>query len=529
MSGLSKLIVDNFQSHEHTEVSFGPGLNVIVGPSDFGKSALVRALRWLFYNEPRGANFIRVGANSCRVTVELENGAKITRLRNASGKNNQYVLQRPGEQEMVFEGFNNEIPLEILQASEIRKVQVDERNKVELNFGGQLEGPFLLSENGAVRAKVIGQLGGVHILDWAQRSTGTDLRRLREEDGQLSASLASLEAVLDGYAHLPALEANINSLEQKLGRIEAITTTITALDELQRQWREVSGALSDTGSLLAALASMDQAEDRARDLEAAFVDHRNLSAIASELSQVGQRLETARDRIAALARLGDAEQRLERLPVLLGDCLRLVQLEGEIAQTAVQLERAGRISDLTVPVPVAEELWQQAEEMYRQWSALSQVSGDLSAIAQSLQLVDHISDLTAPVSVAEELRQQAEELCLQWSELRRVAVELSAVTGSLQGVNDIAARTEHLEQAESCLTSAGAAGQGLLALRELGRDWEDEDRKYQGATLAAERYEQETGQLLSDYRRLLAQLGRCPVCFGELTPEAVERALSEYQ
>jgi len=30
---------------------------------------------------------------------------------------------------------------------------------VELNFGTQLEGPFLLAENGAVRAKVIGQLG----------------------------------------------------------------------------------------------------------------------------------------------------------------------------------------------------------------------------------------------------------------------------------------------------------------------------------------------------------------------------------
>lgn len=48
MSYIKKLVVDNFQSHEHTEVEFGPGLNVIVGPSDHGKSALVRALRWLF-------------------------------------------------------------------------------------------------------------------------------------------------------------------------------------------------------------------------------------------------------------------------------------------------------------------------------------------------------------------------------------------------------------------------------------------------------------------------------------------------
>ena len=76
MSSLRKLTVENFQSHEHSEVIFGPGLNVIVGPSDFGKLALVRALRWLFYNEPRGANFISAWARTCRVTVEMDDGAR---------------------------------------------------------------------------------------------------------------------------------------------------------------------------------------------------------------------------------------------------------------------------------------------------------------------------------------------------------------------------------------------------------------------------------------------------------------------
>ncbi|MGD0152572.1 MAG: hypothetical protein ABSC17_02240, partial [Thermacetogeniaceae bacterium] len=248
-----------------------------------------------------------------------------------------------------------------------------------------------------------------------------------------------------------------------------------------------------------------------------------------ELSQVGRQLEMTRGRLASLARLGDAEQRMENLPILFGDCLSLAQLEGEISQTCGQLARAERISDLTAPVPAAEAIRQQTEELYRQWSALSQASGELSTITQSLHLVEHIFTLTAPMPVAEELWQQAEQLCRQWSELRRATEELSAVTGSLQGVNNIAARTEHLEQADSSLTNAGAASQSLHNLQELERDWEDEDRKYQGTTLAAERYRQEMEQLLSDYRRLLAQLGRCPVCFGELTPDTVERALSEYQ
>jgi exonuclease SbcC len=58
---IKKLSLRNFQSHRETDLEFSPGLNIIVGPSDQGKSAIIRALRWLFYNEPRGTGFIRVG------------------------------------------------------------------------------------------------------------------------------------------------------------------------------------------------------------------------------------------------------------------------------------------------------------------------------------------------------------------------------------------------------------------------------------------------------------------------------------
>jgi exonuclease SbcC len=94
MSSIKRLVIDNFQSHQHTEVEFGSGLNVVVGPSDFGKSALVRALRWVLYNEPRGANFIRAGAKVCKVKVEMDEGAIVTRLRSTTGKN-QFDRRRP--------------------------------------------------------------------------------------------------------------------------------------------------------------------------------------------------------------------------------------------------------------------------------------------------------------------------------------------------------------------------------------------------------------------------------------------------
>ena len=90
MSCIRRLVIDNFQSHEHTEVEFGSGLNVVVGPSDFGKSALVRALRWVLYNEPRGANFIRAGTKVCQVKVKWMMGLLLPDCEAQLGKTSIY-------------------------------------------------------------------------------------------------------------------------------------------------------------------------------------------------------------------------------------------------------------------------------------------------------------------------------------------------------------------------------------------------------------------------------------------------------
>ena len=481
MSSLHKLVVENFQSHEHSEVIFGRGLNVIVGPSDFGKSALVRALRWLFYNEPRGANFIRAGTRTCRVTVEMDDGTIITRLRSTTGKN-QYILQRPGEEERPYEGFGNEVQLEVMQASQIRKVLVDERNKVELNFGAQLDGPFLLTENGAVRAKVIGQLGGVHILDWAQKSTTTDLRRLREEEGQLVAGIAVIESDLGVYAHLPELEKVIKRLEEKVAELEVITAAVASLEELQRQWRESAIALAEADQTLTALDLLEQAEERTRRLESIAPPFRILSAVSDELSQVERQLASALDRIAALAPLGEAEIGLGELETLIGDYARLVQLNGEISQAAGQMASTERVAGLTSAVPEAESAIQRVDVLYRQWSELTGVAGDLAAVMAS------------------------------WQDSERIAV-----------------RTINLERIDSCLAASGAGFQMLHRISELWQDWREKEGAYHGASLAAERCQKEMERLLDDYGELLSRLGRCPVCSGDLTPEAVERALSEYR
>ncbi|AYO30533.1 hypothetical protein D2962_07770 [Biomaibacter acetigenes] len=99
MSYIKSIKLVNFQSHKNTEISLDEGLTVILGPTDQGKSAIIRALKWVLYNEPRGTDFITVGCKYCRVTLEMSNGTVIIRERD--GNKNRYILRKDGQEQIL--------------------------------------------------------------------------------------------------------------------------------------------------------------------------------------------------------------------------------------------------------------------------------------------------------------------------------------------------------------------------------------------------------------------------------------------
>jgi len=88
------LRLKNFQSIKEAVLEIRPGITVITGPSNSGKTAAQRALVSLLENPPSGRYKIRHGADSCEVSLEMEGHPPITWIREA--KTAQY---RIGEEE----------------------------------------------------------------------------------------------------------------------------------------------------------------------------------------------------------------------------------------------------------------------------------------------------------------------------------------------------------------------------------------------------------------------------------------------
>ena len=86
--------IKNFESWKDVQIDLHPGINVLVGESDSGKSIIIRALKWNFLNRPQGfgyrSDFLEDKKDITSVETQLNSNGQIdtiTRQRNLSGIN----------------------------------------------------------------------------------------------------------------------------------------------------------------------------------------------------------------------------------------------------------------------------------------------------------------------------------------------------------------------------------------------------------------------------------------------------------
>lgn len=329
MKYITSLELENFQCHARTVLTFSPGLNVIVGPSDQGKTAIIRALRWVLYNEPRGSEFVRVGATTCRVTVTFDDGTRI--VREKGPRTNRYVVQKDG-QEQVFEAVGAGVPPQVLAAHGMLPLRLDADTDALLNLGGQLEGPFLLEAPGSVRAKAVSQVIGAHIIDAAIRDVRAEESRAAREEADLADEIAGWEKKLAEFADLPRQEKALALATQTFERARELRQQVVRLLELKRQWVQAVQAVARLGDLVARLATIPLAEEATGKASLLAERYSRLRQLAARWHQVCSRQAEWQRLAERLASTADAEVIVDRAADLASRWQKLRDVRGRLAR-----------------------------------------------------------------------------------------------------------------------------------------------------------------------------------------------------
>lgn len=265
MKYIKKVIIDNFQSHEYSELDFDLGLNIIVGQSDKGKSAVLRAIKWVLYNEPRGTDFVRFGTNECSVTIITGDDYTITRRRKTN--KNIYTVIKPDGEKLEFENFGNAVPIEVIEATGVKEIKLDTDTSAKLNLNEQLDPPFLLSETGTMRAKAIGRIVNTNIIDAAERDIMKDISNNNLVLKGYEKQLTDIDEELLQYVDIEAEGENINKIESLITKIDEISSKYKKIKEFNEKIKFINGQIEQNNQILSKLKALPNISDHYNELK----------------------------------------------------------------------------------------------------------------------------------------------------------------------------------------------------------------------------------------------------------------------
>jgi exonuclease SbcC len=193
---LKSISISNFQSHRDSTLEFSENVNVILGASDSGKTAILRALRWVAFHKPSGDEMRSHWGGKTQVSVVTDD-CTVTKSKD---KEQEYILG-----DTHFKAFGTEVPQEIKDA-----LNLDSGN-LQL----QLDQPFLLSETPGKVAEHFNKIAHLEVIDKATSNINSAIRELTSDIKYSEGQETSLKENLEKYQYLETFQSEVEVLEEQ--------------------------------------------------------------------------------------------------------------------------------------------------------------------------------------------------------------------------------------------------------------------------------------------------------------------------
>lgn len=255
--------IQNFQSHENTRLEFVDGVNVLVGLSDAGKSAVLRAMRWVCQGRPIGEATVRSHwGGETSVVIGFDDG-NVERVRGGKKDRSNAYLIDDGKKKLALKASGKSVPSEVLNLADIPSI----------SWQHQLDRPFLIGESisaGEV-ARILNEVASLDLID---QSLAFMDSKMRENKKEITSLKSREEALLEEREQFSDTDAATKAVE-KLSRLD----------------REIAALSDDADALEALIESVAELEERLEeigDVDDAAKTIKTLEALAGEIDGTDQ-------------------------------------------------------------------------------------------------------------------------------------------------------------------------------------------------------------------------------------------------
>lgn len=250
---LERIDLHNFQCHKDLSLRFGK-ITTLVGPSDSGKTTVLRALKWLFFNTEKTKQICRRGENEVSVSIVVD-GKTITR----NSKNNSYTIDNA-----EFNAIGRAVPPEV---QNILKVQLQ-------NNQDQHDPYFWFRDSGSALVANLNKVVDLSKLDeWIKTGTSIE-KKFRESLDYHTKKKADLETKIYALKHYRQLDEELKKIEEAKEYIEKKKREHKELEDLlicildtTNKLKKQEEYVTDLKSLVAEYEKINAVKQRADGIE----------------------------------------------------------------------------------------------------------------------------------------------------------------------------------------------------------------------------------------------------------------------
>jgi len=226
---IKSITLKNFQSYKNQTIDFKPGLNLLLGTSDSGKSAILRAMSFVLYNYPKKDSLIHWGELETSVTLEFSDGVKVTRIK-GEGRNAIVAFDADGNK-IEKEKIDKEIPDDVKLL--LGNPPQDDFNGL-ISYADQFSPMFLVDLSPTDLPRSLSGLTGIEILEESAKQLMQNYKSIEKQNKSDEKEYTSLVNEAQSYSYVDFYENKIKLLEEKKQLIVDLEEKIALIEGISK-------------------------------------------------------------------------------------------------------------------------------------------------------------------------------------------------------------------------------------------------------------------------------------------------------
>lgn len=524
---IKKVIGHNFQSHKHNEVEFSSGLTVITGETDQGKTSFFeRLIYWVLTNNLSGDFFVRnndegkvnadgelLKEDTCYGTIIFENGIVLTRKKIKT--KNIYELTDQNGELFEFENFGKTIPEPITNLIPISKIIVDKDLSITPNFP-PTKGEGILSKSNVEKTKIIGSLAGTNVLDAAIRITQADIKNLSTEENALKKDIEQMEDKIKTFGDMERqkqliisgdqINQDIKNCSENLIKVNELSNSLLKRKELNEElnnvikfksfYEEHSKYINRLGEKVIEIQNFYNSYIKIKNI------YEKLKVQEANLEENNKIIATKNEVLEKENKLKNLELKVENLKLTSSNTLIKVEMTNNLIKKKERLENSIKELDKII---LGKDLLVRKEEKVNKletivlnlkdtYTSLKYLKGIQESIKTKVELVNKLSTV---ISSKKSISLKETKLNNKEKKIKDIEKEILELQNTLNNVTNI---KKHLDE------KIAKEVKGVPILNKMKEDLE---------------------KAIENCISNIEKLGKCPVCYSDLTPEHMANIKNE--